>query len=127
MEDKFGLLFMRFSAKGWGWSFHAALQKKTGKTARHPPLWGGCLVVHCTFGISSVQSFVQSLKNYALCIENYVLSVVRNYQMMVRSFSSSHILAPGLMSKALKKVSMLRRVALTRYSPSECGSLLVCM
>ena len=62
--------------------------------------------------------------NYALCIMN---SALINYQMMVRSFSSSHILAPGLMSNALKKVSMLRRVAFTRYSPSECGSLLVCM
>ena len=122
-----GKNILRFSAKGWGWSFHAALQKKLEKQQGTHRCGVDALWCNCTFGISRVQSFVRSLENYALCIENYVLSIVRNYQMMVRSFSSSHILAPGLMSKALKKVSMLRRVALTRYSPSECGSLLVCM
>ncbi len=119
-----GKNILRFSAKGWGWSFHAALQKNW-KNSKAPTAvgWMPCGSLHFRdFESSIVRSITRKL-----CIVHYALSVVRNYQMMVRSFSSSHILAPGLMSKALKKVSMLRRVALTRYSPSECGSLLVCM
>ena len=47
-----------------------------------------------------------------------------SYQMITRSCSGRNI-APELMSKALWKVSILRRVTFTRFLPSECTSVLV--
>ena len=121
----FGQKHFEIFSKRVGMELSCRIAKKNWKNSKAPTAvgWMPCGSLHFRdFESSIVRSITRKL-----CIVHYALSVVRNYQMMVRSFSSSHILAPGLMSKALKKVSMLRRVALTRYSPSECGSLLVCM
>ena len=46
------------------------------------------------------------------------------YQIMTRS-DSGRYMAPSVMLKALKKVSILLSVALTRLRPSECTSSFV--
>ena len=71
---------------------------------------GGCLC-HC-FAVADMWGWGNKKRHRGGCLFHAVGVVY--YQMMARSAGSSHILSPGWMPKASKKVSMFLKVALTR-------------